>query len=189
LSIMKVTSHLTSLVTPHPHISPHTHRGPFRVNTEQSVYRNYQKITLQECPGSVPPGRLPRTKDIILLGDLIDNARPGEEIEVTGVLKQNFDANLNFKNGFPVFVTLIEANFISKRDDVFSSLNLTSEDEREILALARESDISNRIRDSIAPSIFGHEEIKVDQRMIFIIILFKFLTIDSNNALTFRRST
>lgn len=46
----------------------------------QTVYRNYQKITLQESPGSVPPGRLPRTKEIILLGDLIDTARPGEEV-------------------------------------------------------------------------------------------------------------
>jgi DNA replication licensing factor MCM2 len=50
------------------------------VNVEQTIYRNYQKITLQESPGSVPAGRLPRYKDIILLHDLIDQARPGEEI-------------------------------------------------------------------------------------------------------------
>ncbi len=61
-------------------------RGPFAVNIEETIYRNYQKITLQESPGSVPPGRLPRTKEIILLGDLIDTARPGEEIV------HNFDA-------------------------------------------------------------------------------------------------
>ena len=30
-------------------------------------------------------GRVPRYKDVILLGDLIDVARPGEEVEVTGV--------------------------------------------------------------------------------------------------------
>ena len=30
--------------------------------------------------GSVPAGRLPRTKDVILLADLIDAARPGEEV-------------------------------------------------------------------------------------------------------------
>jgi DNA replicative helicase MCM subunit Mcm2 (Cdc46/Mcm family) len=48
------------------------------------VYQNYQKLTLQETPGSVPAGRLPRHKEVILLADLIDCARPGEEIEVTG---------------------------------------------------------------------------------------------------------
>ena len=48
------------------------------------MYGNYQKLTLQESPGSVPAGRLPRHKEVILLGDLIDCARPGEEVEVTG---------------------------------------------------------------------------------------------------------
>ena len=46
----------------------------------QTVYRNYQKLTLQESPGIVPAGRLPRYKEVILLNDLIDCARPGEEI-------------------------------------------------------------------------------------------------------------
>lgn len=43
-------------------------KGPFSINQEQTVYRNYQKMTLQETPGTVPPGRLPRYKDVILLG-------------------------------------------------------------------------------------------------------------------------
>jgi hypothetical protein len=33
----------------------------------------------------VPPGRVPRYKIVVLTSDLIDSARPGEEIEVTGV--------------------------------------------------------------------------------------------------------
>lgn len=46
----------------------------------QTLYRNYQKLTLQESPNTVQAGRLPRYKEIILLHDLIDIARPGEEI-------------------------------------------------------------------------------------------------------------
>jgi DNA replication licensing factor MCM2 len=49
-------------------------------NISQTVYRNYQKITLQESPGTIPPGRLPRSKDVILLHDLIDNVKPGDEV-------------------------------------------------------------------------------------------------------------
>ena len=60
-------------------------KGPYSLNTEQTAYCNYQKVTLQESPGSVPAGRLPRHKEVILTWDLIDIARPGEEIEVTGV--------------------------------------------------------------------------------------------------------
>lgn len=57
---------------------------PEQVNVTQTIYRNYQKLTLQESPGTVPAGRLPRHKEVILLHDLIDLARPGEQIEITG---------------------------------------------------------------------------------------------------------
>ncbi|KZT04684.1 MCM-domain-containing protein [Laetiporus sulphureus 93-53] len=135
-------------------------KGPFSVNSEQTVYRNYQKMTLQESPGSVPPGRLPRHREVVLLWDLIDSAKPGEEIEVTGIYRNNFDASLNSKNGFPVFSTIIEANHINKKEDQFAAFRLTEEDEKEIRALARDDRIRKRITKSIAPSIYGHEDIK-----------------------------
>lgn len=55
-----------------------------QVNTSETIYRDYQKMTLQESPGTVPAGRLPRHKEVILTNDLIDCARPGEEVDVTG---------------------------------------------------------------------------------------------------------
>lgn len=131
------------------------------MNVEQTIYRNYQRITLQESPGSVPAGRLPRTKEVILLGDLIDLARPGEEIEVTGVYRNNFDSSLNHLHGFPVFATIIEANYISKKDDAFASFRLSDEDEKLIRKVAKEENIGQKLVRSIAPSIFGHEEIKL----------------------------
>ena len=46
----------------------------------QTIYQNYQRITIQESPGKVAAGRLPRSKDAILLADLVDSCRPGDEI-------------------------------------------------------------------------------------------------------------
>ncbi|XP_071929119.1 DNA replication licensing factor MCM2 isoform X3 [Coffea arabica] len=135
-------------------------KGPFTVNIEQTIYRNYQKLTLQESPGIVPAGRLPRCKEVILLNDLIDCARPGEEIEVTGIYTNNFDLSLNTKNGFPVFATVIEANYVTKKQDLFSAYKLTQEDKEEIEKLAKDPRIGERIIKSIAPSIYGHEDIK-----------------------------
>ncbi|KAF7984233.1 hypothetical protein HWV62_16046 [Athelia sp. TMB] len=135
-------------------------KGPFSVNSEQTIYRNYQKMTLQESPGSVPAGRLPRHREVILLWDLIDTAKPGEEVEITGVYRNNFDASLNAKNGFPVFSTIIEANHVNKKEDLFAAFRLTEEDEKEMRALARDERIRKRIIKSIAPSIYGHEDIK-----------------------------
>jgi DNA replication licensing factor MCM2 len=135
-------------------------KGPFQVNARETVYRNYQKITLQESPGSVPAGRLPRSKEVIMLNDLVDIVRPGEEIILTGVYKHGFEAAQNARHGFPVFSTVIEANHVAKRGDQYSAARLTDEDRNEIRALARDPRIGNRIIKSIAPSIYGHQGIK-----------------------------
>ncbi|KAL7899926.1 DNA replication licensing factor mcm2 [Trichoderma sp. SZMC 28014] len=135
-------------------------RGPFTLNSEKTVYRNYQRLTLQESPGTVPAGRLPRHREVILLWDLIDKAKPGEEIEVTGVYRNNYDAQLNNRNGFPVFATILEANNVVKTHDQLAGFRLTEEDEQEIRKLARDPNIVDRIVNSIAPSIYGHTDIK-----------------------------
>ncbi|KAI9322137.1 DNA replication licensing factor cdc19 [Dichotomocladium elegans] len=135
-------------------------KGPFHVNMEQTVYRNYQKLTIQESPGTVPPGRLPRHREVICLWDLIDQAKPGDEIEVIGVYRNNFDASLSTKNGFPVFATIIEANYINKKEDMFAAYRLTDDDKKMILNMAKDKRIGRKIMKSIAPSIYGHEDIK-----------------------------
>ena len=63
----------------------------------------------------MPSGRLPRSKNVILLNDLIDIARPGDEVEVTGVYQHGYESSLNAQAGFPVFATFIEANHIRSK--------------------------------------------------------------------------
>ncbi|KAK0726966.1 MCM2/3/5 family-domain-containing protein [Lasiosphaeria miniovina] len=135
-------------------------RGPFTLNSEKTVYRNYQKLTLQESPGTVPAGRLPRHREVILLWDLIDKAKPGEEIEVTGIYQNNYDAQLNNRNGFPVFATILEANNVVKSHDQLAGFRMTEEDEHEIRRLSKDPQIVDKIINSIAPSIYGHTDIK-----------------------------
>lgn len=136
-------------------------KGPFAVNSEKTVYRNFQKLTLQESPGSVPAGRVPRQKDVILLYDLIDSARPGEEVEVTGVYSNQYDAGLNLRQGFPVFATVIEANHVVKKGERSDGdADLTDEDRAEIVALSKRPDVAELVFRSVAPSIFGHDNIK-----------------------------
>lgn len=62
---------------------------------EQTVYRNYQKVTIQESPGRIPAGRIPRSKECILLADLCDRCKPGDEVDLTGIYTNNYDGSLN----------------------------------------------------------------------------------------------
>ena len=135
--------------------------GPFRLNTTQTTYRNYQRVNLQETPGTVPPGRVPRTKEVILTNDLMDVARPGEEVEITGIFSHAFDYNLTQRSGFPVFSTFISANHIRRKEDASAAANLTQADKAQILELSRDPNIGDRILEGIAPSIHGHANVKM----------------------------
>ncbi|KAL1396314.1 hypothetical protein pipiens_010602 [Culex pipiens pipiens] len=134
--------------------------GPFSINMEQTLYRNYQKITLQESPGRIPAGRIPRSKDCILLSDLCDQCKPGDEIEVTGIYTNNYDGSLNTEQGFPVFATVLIANHMVVKDSKQVVASLTDEDIATIQKLSKDPRISERIIQSMAPSIFGHDYIK-----------------------------
>lgn len=135
-------------------------KAVFVVNQERTIYRNFQKVTLQESPGSVPPGRLPRSKEVILVADLIDSVRPGDEVHVTGVYTNNFDSSLNTKNGFPVFATVIEANHVAKLSDHIALDSLTQDEVADIQKLSKRRNIFDMLVDSVAPSIHGHRDIK-----------------------------
>jgi len=134
--------------------------GPFEINQEQTLYKNYQRITLQESPGKVSAGRLPRSKDAILMGDLCDTCKPGDEIELTGVYSNSYDSSLNTKNGFPIFATVIIANHIVRNDEKGETDRMTDDDIKAITQLSKDERIGERIIASIAPSVFGHDDIK-----------------------------
>lgn len=97
--------------------------------------------------GEVPPGRVPRHKNVILVSDLVDSARPGEEIDITGIYVHSYDIAFASRAGFPIFSTTIEANHVAKKSittkDAFSCLS--EEEKRIILRLARNPRIQEQI--------------------------------------------
>lgn len=131
--------------------------GPFVINTTETIYKDFQKLTVQEIPGTVASGSLPRSKDVLLYYDLIDSVKPGDEVDITGVYKNNFSLSLNIKNGFPVFSTMIDATSVKKR---ITKMEMTDDDIREIRELGKHPNIVDILVDNFAPSIFGHRSIK-----------------------------
>ncbi|KPM07497.1 DNA replication licensing factor mcm2-like protein [Sarcoptes scabiei] len=134
--------------------------GPFSLNMEETVYQNYQRITIQEAPGQVTAGRIPRSKDVILLGDLCDSCRPGDEVEITGVYSNSYDGSLNIANGFPVFSTVVLGNHVLRKDNWAAVISITDDDISEILKLSKDYRIADRIIASIGPSIYGYKKVK-----------------------------
>ena len=58
-----------------------------------------------------------------------------------GIYTNSYDATLNARNGFPVFSTMVEANWLSKSEDKYAAFRLTDEDKDEINKLSKQPDI------------------------------------------------
>ena len=65
--------------------------------------------------------------------------------ELTGVYHNNYDGSLNTANGFPVFATVIQANYITKKDDKMAVGSMTDEDVKAIVALSKDERIGERV--------------------------------------------
>ena len=136
------------------------YKGPFKLNVLQSKYRSHQIMILQESPSSVPPGRLPRTMELHLTDDLVDKAKPGDDVDVVGVFCNSYDPVLHDKQGFPVFMTTIGVNNITLRH-VESQKELLDEDYEKVRELASHPQIKEKLLKSVAPSMHGHGDVKL----------------------------
>ncbi|KAH9363911.1 hypothetical protein HPB48_003202 [Haemaphysalis longicornis] len=130
--------------------------GPFTINMEQTIYQNYQRITVQESPGKVTAVAFPGPRMPSSWATYATHA----SLELTGVYTNNYDGSLNTSNGFPVFATIIMANHVLRKDDKVAARHMTDDDVRRIVALSKDERLADRIIASIGPSIYGHEEIK-----------------------------
>ena len=64
---------------------------------------------------------------------------------MTGVYHNNYDGSLNTANGFPVFATVIQANYVTKKDDKLAVSSLTDEDIKAIVQLSKDERIGERV--------------------------------------------
>ncbi|EDQ85343.1 uncharacterized protein MONBRDRAFT_38861 [Monosiga brevicollis MX1] len=129
-----------------------------------SVYKNHQRLTIQEMPERAPTGQLPRSVEIILDNDLTDACKPGDRVQIMGLYRAMPNKAGGSTTG--VFRTVMLANnvvILGKKDQ---ELDLTDDEKVQIQDIATYEDqesgdrVFELLSRSLAPSIYGHREIK-----------------------------
>lgn len=59
-------------------------RTSWSLVVSKSQFIDWQRVRVQENPGEIPTGSMPRTVDIILRGDIVDKAKAGDKCIFTG---------------------------------------------------------------------------------------------------------
>jgi len=123
-----------------------------------SVYHDVQKVTIQEMPERAPPGQLPCAIDINLGADLVDTCKPGDRIQIVGVYRAIPAKAGGITQG--LFKTIVVANHVRQLSKEVSQPTMTDLDIEQIKNLAKQKNVFSLLSESLAPSIYGHTQIK-----------------------------
>ena len=131
----------------------------FDLLEKQSVFIDSQELRIQEKPEDLPPGQLPRTMDIKVLEDLVDVARPGDRVSITGIIKAQQEFLIR-RGRLRTFDLNMEANYVDVTGKEAEVVEITPEEEKVIKEIAQDPWIERKLLRSIAPSIYGYGDIK-----------------------------
>ena len=131
----------------------------FELLQEQSKFKNTQEARIQERPEDLPPGQLPRYLEVRLEDDLVDSARPGDRVSVTSIVRAEKQA-VGERGRLRTFNIYLDANFVDVVGKETEVVEITPEDEKQILEAAQDPWVQRKLVMSLAPSIYGYEDVK-----------------------------
>ena len=136
--------------------------GKFRLLSKKLV--DMQRLIIEETPEAMRGGEQPKRIALFLEEDLLDHKLekkhyPGNKVVIVGVVKE---IPILLKTGgiSTTYDLCVEANSVDTIEEEFEEIEVTPEDERLIKELASKPNVYEKLTKSIAPSIFGHENIK-----------------------------
>jgi len=158
---------LKGLVLKKPTKCPACSEKELEMDPEASIFIDFQMVRLQELPEDLPAGQLPHYVEVTVMGDLVDQCRPGDRIMLTGIIRIEQE-QLAPQAKTSLFRLRMEGNNIeylggragSKDTRSVERIMISAEDERQIRTIGSKPDAYEKLIASFAPHIYGHEPIK-----------------------------
>eukprot|EP00172_Hildenbrandia_rubra_P000331 Plantae.Rhodophyta-Hildenbrandia_rubra.ctg11562.p1 GENE.Plantae.Rhodophyta-Hildenbrandia_rubra.ctg11562~~Plantae.Rhodophyta-Hildenbrandia_rubra.ctg11562.p1 ORF type:complete len:787 (-),score=140.58 Plantae.Rhodophyta-Hildenbrandia_rubra.ctg11562:3776-6136(-) len=154
-------------------------RDSYALLHTRSTFSDKQMMRLQEAPDSVPKGETPATFTLVLYDSLVDCAKPGDRVEVTGILRASpVRLNPKMRSVRSVFRTYIDCVHMAKLTNNSTKLahgddevggpchgQADTDEQRQsreqyFEELAQSPLLYETLADSLAPSIFGMRDEK-----------------------------
>jgi DNA replication licensing factor MCM4 len=132
-----------------------------------SMYEDKQIVRVQEAPEFLAEGETPVTLSVVVYGDMVDAVVPGDRIVISGIYRSMpMKLNSNTRIIRNVFRTHVDAVHMEKAVKANKWSGDTPEEEMDnatrdaLHSLAALPDISEILIRSLAPQIWGHDEVK-----------------------------
>ncbi|XP_063627771.1 DNA replication licensing factor Mcm5 [Cydia splendana] len=138
---------------------------PYFIIPDKCKCIDYQVLKLQEAPESIPQGEMPRHLSVYCERVLCERVAPGARVQVLGIYsikkiaKQGREGRGEKSVG--VRSSYLRAVGLAAAEGATGGLQpFTADEEEQFRRLAASPDIYDRISMSIAPSVFGADDMK-----------------------------
>jgi len=127
----------------------------FKLSTNLSSFIDYQKIEIQENPEGLRGGAQPERISVRLEDDLVGEIAPGDRVVVNGILHSMQRRRGSFR--LTSFDKVVEAVSVENQQFAFEEVEISEEDEQQIISMSKDKKIYEKMRQSMAPTIYGME--------------------------------
>ena len=129
----------------------------FIQDLKQSTYTDTQKVEIQERPEGLRGGSQPERLVGYVEDDIAGIVTAGNSVTLNGVLRSVEKTDRDKSTVYETYLDVISVDF---EQHEYDEIQITEEDEREIIRMSKDPNLYDNIIRSIAPSIFGMEEQK-----------------------------
>ena len=144
--------------------TPNCKHTTLAIIPKASRFIDFQILRLQELPEDLPPGQLPHYVNVSIKQDLVDYARPGDRIVLTGIVRieQERISGVS-KSESALYRLRMDGNNVEfiggkgiKSSRRTEREEISPDEEKIVKSLAKNPDIYDRLIASFAPHIKGH---------------------------------
>ncbi|KAG7092770.1 hypothetical protein E1B28_009093 [Marasmius oreades] len=135
-------------------------RGTLHMQTRACRFSPFQEVKIQEMADQVPVGHIPRSMTVHVHGSLTRQMNPGDIVHLGGIFLPIPYTGFQAIRAGLLTDTYLEAHHIHQVKKQYSELTLTPEMDLIIEQLRRDGTIYIKLAQSIAPEIYGHEDVK-----------------------------
>ena len=144
--------------------TPNCKHTSLAIIPKASRFIDFQILRLQELPEDLPPGQLPHYVNVSIKQDLVDYARPGDRIVLTGIVRieQERISGVS-KSESALYRLRMDGNNVEfiggkglKSSRRTEREEISPDEEKIVKSLAKNPDIYDRLIASFAPHIRGH---------------------------------
>ncbi|KAH8913677.1 MCM-domain-containing protein [Atractiella rhizophila] len=137
-----------------------TIKGSLHMQTRASKFESFQEVKIQELADQVPVGHIPRSMSVHLFGAITRSVSPGDVVHISGIFVPVPYSGFRALRAGLLTDTYLEAHHVRQLKKQYTNLDVTPQIEREIIELKQDPAAYQRLACSIAPEIFGHEDVK-----------------------------